>query len=119
MLNLIIDNPIVENFYYQECNEDIKIFIKKISYFIEINKAKQKINTAFTELELVKNGKLKTIPINNIFETLEDKRLYDMAKERFRDSSKKDFVSMENMAKVFDIDLDDENKSIKTITITV
>ena len=43
-----------------------------MSYFIEINKVKSKINTAFSELELVKNGKLKTIPMDEVLKDLDD-----------------------------------------------
>ena len=72
MLSLAIDNPVVENFYYQECNQDTKTFLEKMSYFIEINKVKSKINTAFSELELVKNDKLKTIPMDEVLKDLDD-----------------------------------------------
>jgi hypothetical protein len=72
MLNLAIENTVLENFYYQECNEDTKTFIEKMSHFVEINKVKNKINTAFNELELVKDGKLKTIPMDEILNELDD-----------------------------------------------
>lgn len=72
MLSLAIDNPVVENFYYQECNQDTKTFVEKMSHFIEINKVKSKINTAFNELELINDGKMKTIPMDDILKDLDD-----------------------------------------------
>ncbi len=72
MLNLAIDNPIIENFYYQECNENQKTFIEKMSYFIEMNKVTHTINTAFNELNLVKKGQLKTIPMDEVLKSLDD-----------------------------------------------
>jgi len=72
MLSLSINNPIVENFYYQECNQDTKTFIEKMSHFIEINKVKKRIDTAFNELELVKDGKLKTISMDEVLNDLDD-----------------------------------------------
>jgi hypothetical protein len=72
MINLMIDSPIIESFYYQECNEDNKTFIEKMTNLIEINKVKSTINTAFKELELVKNGQLDTIPMNEVLKHLDD-----------------------------------------------
>jgi hypothetical protein len=72
MINLIIDSPIIENFYYQECNEDNKTFIEKMTNLIEINKVKSTINIAFKELELIKNGQLDTIPIDEVLKHLDD-----------------------------------------------
>jgi len=72
MLNLSINDPIVENFYYRDCNKDTKTFIEKVSHFIEINKIRKTVNTAFNELEDVKNGNLKAIPMEELLKDLND-----------------------------------------------
>ena len=72
MLSLAIDNPIIKNFFYQECNQDTEKFLDKIGYLIEINQLKDKLDTAFIELDSVNSKKLKSIPMNEVLDNLDD-----------------------------------------------
>ena len=72
MLSLAIDNPIIENFFYQECNQDTEKFLDKIGYLIEINQLKDKLDSALIELDSVNSKKLKSIPMNKVLDNLDD-----------------------------------------------
>ncbi len=70
MLSLNINNPIVEDFYRQECNNDKNKFIKNIIHYIETYTIKQSIKRGLEEVKLINNGQLEKKELKHILDEL-------------------------------------------------
>lgn len=70
MLSLKIDNPIIENFYKQECNNDENKFINNIMHYIETYNIKESVKKGLEEVELQNNGKLEKRELKHILDEL-------------------------------------------------
>ena len=70
MLSLNINNPIVENFYKQECNNDDNKFISNIIHYIESYNIKQSVKKGLKEVELQNDGKIEKRELKHILDEL-------------------------------------------------
>ncbi len=70
MLSLNINNPIVENFYKQECNNDDNKFISNIIHYIETYNIKQSVKKGLKEVELQNDGKIEKRELKHILDEL-------------------------------------------------
>jgi len=70
MLSLNIDNPIVENFYKQECQNDESKFIDSIMHYIETYNIKQSLKKGLEEVKLQNNGQLDKRELKHILDEL-------------------------------------------------
>ena len=82
MINLQIENPIVDNFYYNICDNNKQEFIDKIVDFVQIYTQNQNIyensnseiianfKEGIEELKKIKSGELKAIPIEKLLDEL-------------------------------------------------
>ncbi|MEO1953446.1 MAG: hypothetical protein ABGW74_01935 [Campylobacterales bacterium] len=70
MLSLNINNPIVENFYKQECDNDENKFINNIIHYIENYNIKQSVKQGLKEVELQNDGKIEKRELKYILDEL-------------------------------------------------
>jgi len=70
MLSLNINNPIVENFYKQECNNDENTFINNIMHYIETYNIKQSVKRGLEEVKLQNSGQLAKRELKHILDEL-------------------------------------------------
>lgn len=70
MLALNINNPTVEKFYKQECDNDENKFISSIMHYIETYNIKQSIKKGFEEIKLQNNGQLEKKELKHILDEL-------------------------------------------------
>jgi len=70
MLSLNINNPIVENFYTQECNSDENKFINNIMHYIETYNIKQSVKRGLEEVKLQNSGQLEKRELKHILDEL-------------------------------------------------
>ena len=82
MVNLQIENPIVDNFYYNICDNNKQEFIDKIVDFVQIYTQNQNIyedsnseiianfKEGIEEIKKIKSGELKAIPIQKLLDEL-------------------------------------------------
>ena len=69
-LQLDIDNPVVEKFLKEECQNSPRNFIERIAEFIETEKIKQSIRQGFEEAKLQKAGKLEEESLDRLLDEL-------------------------------------------------
>ena len=70
MLSLNINNPIVEDFYKKECNNDESKFINSIIHYIETYNIKQSVKQGLEEVKLQSSGQLEKIELKYILDEL-------------------------------------------------
>ena len=70
MLSININNPVVENFYKQECNSDENKFISGIMHYIETYNIKQSVKKGLEEVKLQTNGELEKRELKHILDEL-------------------------------------------------
>ena len=70
MLSLNINNPVVESFYKQECNNDENKFISNIMHYIETYNIKQSVKKGLEEIKLQNNGQLEKRELKHILNEL-------------------------------------------------
>jgi len=70
VLSLNINNPIVENFYKQECDNDENKFINNIIHYIENYNIKQSVKQGLKEVELQNDGKIEKRELKYILDEL-------------------------------------------------
>lgn len=70
MLSLNINNPVVENFYKKECNNDENKFIDNIMHYIETYNIKQSVKRGLEEVKLQNSGQLKKRELKYIIDEL-------------------------------------------------
>jgi len=70
MLSLNINNPIIENFYQLECNNDNNKFINTLVHYIETYSIKQSVKKGFEEMRLQKSGLLEKKELKHILDEL-------------------------------------------------
>ena len=70
MLSLNINNPIVENFYKKECDNDENKFIKSIIDYIENYNIKQSVKRGLEEVKLQNNGQLEKKELKHILDEI-------------------------------------------------
>jgi len=70
MLSLNISNPIVENFYKQECDNNENKFINNIIHYIETYNIKQSVKRGLEEVKLQNNGQLEKREFKNMLDEL-------------------------------------------------
>jgi hypothetical protein len=70
MLSLKINNPIVENFYKNECKGDDNKFINSIIEYIENYKIKQSVQQGLQEVKQQINGQLEKKELKNIIDEI-------------------------------------------------
>ena len=67
-LQLNINNPVVESFYKQECDNDENKFINNIMHYIETYNIKQSVKRGLKEVKLQNSGQLEKRELNDILE---------------------------------------------------
>ena len=70
MLSLNINNPVVENFYKKECNNDENKFINSIIDYIENYNIKQSVKRGLEEVKIQNNGQLEKKEFKHILDEL-------------------------------------------------
>jgi hypothetical protein len=70
MLSLNINNPTVESFFKQECNNDENKFISNIMHYIETYNIKQSVKKGLEEVKLQNNGQLEKRELKHILNEL-------------------------------------------------
>ncbi len=70
MLSLNINNPIVENFYKQECHSDKNRFIANLIDYIENYNIKQSLKKGLEEVKLQNSGELEKKELKYILDEL-------------------------------------------------
>ncbi|MEA2017210.1 MAG: hypothetical protein U9N59_02070 [Campylobacterota bacterium] len=70
MLALNINNPTVEKFYKQECDNDENKFINSIMHYIETYNIKQSVKKGLEEVSLQNNGQLEKRELKHILDEL-------------------------------------------------
>jgi len=70
MLSLNIDNPIVENFYRGECNDNKNKFINTLVHYIEVYTIKQSVEKGLEEAKLQATGHLEKRELKSILDEL-------------------------------------------------
>ena len=66
MLSLNINNPIIENFFKTECQNDNNKFIDNLVHYVETYTIKQSVKQGFHEVKLQNSGKLPKNELKNI-----------------------------------------------------
>ena len=70
MLSLNINNPLIENFYKKECNNDESKFINSIIHYIETYNIKQSVKQGLEEVKLQNSGQLEKRELKHILDEL-------------------------------------------------
>ncbi len=70
MLALNINNPVVEEFYIQECKNDKNAFIDNIVSYIENYNIKQSIKKGYEDVKLQEKGIMKETSLDNLIDEL-------------------------------------------------
>jgi len=70
MLSLSINNPIIENFYQFECDNDNNKFLDNLIHYIEIYNIKQSVKKGFEEIKLQNIGQLEKKELKHILDEL-------------------------------------------------
>lgn len=70
MLALNINNPIVEEFYIQECKNDKNTFVDNIVDYIENYNIKQSVKKGFEEVKLQEKGNINETNLDNLIDEL-------------------------------------------------
>ena len=66
MLSLNINNPIIENFFKTECQNDNNKFIDNLVHYVETYTIKQSVKQGFYEVQLQNSGQLPKNELKNI-----------------------------------------------------
>jgi len=70
MLTVDINNPIIENFFKNECNGNKEKFLENIVHYIEIHNIKKSFKKGLEEIELMQKGKLEKQELKNILDEI-------------------------------------------------
>ena len=70
MLSVDINNPIIENFFKNECNGEKDKFLENILQYIEIYNIKKSFKRGLEEVDLIKNGELEKKELKNILDEI-------------------------------------------------
>jgi len=70
MVSIQIDNPLVEEFYKQECGSDSSKFINAFVEYIENYKIKESFKKGLEEVKLLQNGKIEKRELKHILDEL-------------------------------------------------